>query len=65
MNCPANGNKCSICGQFNHFKDSEVCKKRRNIRAVDEDYGDETDDPSLDYLYLKTSFLRKRTKVIL
>merc|ERR1712080_516140 len=49
---PANGKKCSACGMFNHFVGSEVCKKKRSLRSVDEDYGDEINDPNLDFLYL-------------
>lgn len=45
--CPAWGRTCNGCHRSNHFKDSPVCSKNRNIHAVIEDPESESTDEEL------------------
>ena len=47
--CPAWGNKCGACGLENHFKESQICKKKRNIRNLNMDSSD-NEDEEVEYL---------------
>ena len=48
-NCHAWGKPCNACGEYNHFKESEVCKKNKTVRNVNTE--DEGQDESIDFLY--------------
>ena len=56
QHCPAWEKSCSVCGVKNHLKGSKVCKKRRNIRNVNQ-YDSEDEEEDLEFLFLGLSLI--------
>ena len=49
--CPAWDKNCTACGIKNHTKDSQICKRKKNIRNLNQNHSEEEEE-DIDFFFL-------------